>query len=84
MAGDEHIMLFVDSDSVLGEDGDSVVVGKATNADERIEEVIECVCLCGVSEKVGERKRGDVLPMAGAAIGNANAFGGGTQYGELG
>ena len=83
-AGDEYVVLFVDSDSVLGEDGDSVVVGKATDADERIGEVIECVCLCGVGRKVGERKHCDVLPVAGAAIGNANAFGGGTQYRELG
>ena len=47
-AGDEHVMLFVDGDSISGEDGDSVVVGEATNTDEGIGEVIECVCLCGI------------------------------------
>ena len=82
-AGDEYIVLLVDGDSVSGEDGNGVVAGKATHTDEGIGEVIEFVCLCGVGGKVGERKPGDVLPVAGAAIGNANAFGGGTQYGEL-
>ena len=81
---DEHVVLFVDGDFILGEDGHSVVVGKATNADERIGEVIEGVCLCGIGGKVGEKKGGDVSPVAGAAIGNTNAFRGRTQYGELG
>ena len=34
MAGNENIVLFVDGDTILGEDGDGVVISKATNADE--------------------------------------------------
>ena len=41
MAGDQHVMFFVDGDAIFGEDGDGAVVGGFSDTHEGCREVVE-------------------------------------------
>jgi hypothetical protein len=78
VAGDEHIMFFMDGDPVFGEDGDGVIIGGITYTHEGSREVIEGI---GGGRSVGknwERQSGGMFTNAGAAIGDSDTFGGGS------
>ena len=51
--GDENILFLVDSHTIFCEDGNGIVVGKATNADERVGEIVKSVSSSGVRGKLG-------------------------------
>ena len=73
--GDQNILFIVDRDTILGEDGNSVVVSQAADTDERDKEIVKRVSSCGSWGQPGQREGSDMLGSAAPTICNAHTLG---------
>ena len=84
VAGDEHVMFFMDGDPVFGEDGDGAVIGGFAYAHEGVREVLEGVSFGCCGREPFEWESGLVGGAADVAIGHSYLFGGGSEDRESG
>ena len=71
-ARDEHILILVDGDAVLGEDWYDAVVGSCPAAHQGGGEVLESACRCYINRQLLEWELCGMDTHAWAAIGNTN------------